>query len=50
MPRASQLPIESPPSEWKAVGKQLLLLGVLMLAVHVLSGPAADWVLSTLPR
>jgi len=50
MPRASHVPMESRGSEWKAVGKQLVLLAALIVAVHFLSGPAADWVLSTLPR
>jgi hypothetical protein len=51
MPGARSRPHDSPvalrDSDWKALGRQLLLLTALVLAAHLLAGPVVDLVIAS---
>jgi hypothetical protein len=43
-PRPHNPPVELRDSDWKALGRQLLLLTALVLATHFLAGPLVELV------
>jgi hypothetical protein len=45
-PNARNPPVQLRGSDWKALGRQLLLLAGLVLAAHFLAGPIVELVFS----